>query len=222
MADTMDTTVGRFVAPSVEDRTDVAFPPLGKRLMLWIDGVGGFLVCLDQQVTIGQAVADRQADVPIVADLSRRHVTLQRHAEGYLLVPHAATRVDGRVVESARVLEDGDLLQLGSSVEFRFRQPSPLSQSARLELLSPHRPDPAADGVLLMAHTCVLGPSAQSHVVCRGWSQQLVLLQTERKIGCQVPGPVEVDGRRTSGRIDLTDRSRVCGEDFCFSLEPLE
>jgi hypothetical protein len=44
------------------------------RFMLWIDAVGGYLVCLGDEVTIGQAVPNNRVDVPIQADISRKHV----------------------------------------------------------------------------------------------------------------------------------------------------
>ena len=57
----------------------------------------------------------------------------------------------------------------------RYRLPHPLSTTARLELASRHRTQPWADGVLLMGNSCVLGPNLRNHVVCRDWSEDVVL-----------------------------------------------
>src|SRR5437588_2113599 len=52
---------------------------------LWIDGVGGYLLCLSHRVTLGQALVDRQVDIALIADVSRHHATIQRDPEGYFL-----------------------------------------------------------------------------------------------------------------------------------------
>src|SRR5262249_20632127 len=36
-----------------------------QRLLLWVDGVGGFLICLNARITLGQATPDAFVDVPI-------------------------------------------------------------------------------------------------------------------------------------------------------------
>src|SRR5438093_1143339 len=43
------------------------------RFMLWIDAVGGYLVCLGDEIVIGQAAPGTKVDVPIQADISRKH-----------------------------------------------------------------------------------------------------------------------------------------------------
>ena len=49
-----------------------------QRFLLWIDGVGGYLVCLDHRITFGQANPEAPVDVPLFADVSRLHATLTR------------------------------------------------------------------------------------------------------------------------------------------------
>src|SRR5947199_188754 len=49
--------------------------PLPPRFFLWIDGVGGYLVCLGARLTFGQALPEARVDVPLVADVSRLHAT---------------------------------------------------------------------------------------------------------------------------------------------------
>ena len=52
------------------------------------------------------------------------------------------------------------MIRLGSTVELEFRQPSPVSATARLAIVSRHRLPLAVDGVLLMAETCIVGAVA--------------------------------------------------------------
>jgi hypothetical protein len=186
---------------------------------MWVDGVGGYLVCMADEVMLGQAVASSGADVPIVGDLSRHHATIVRQGEGYVIRPDATTRVEGRELTSPRGLRDGDEIELGPSFRLRFRQPHPLSATARLEFLSHHRTQPATDGVLLMANSCILGPSSQNHVVCRGWHQDVVLVRNGQQLRCHAKETLEIDGREVNGRAEITRESRIVGSDFCLSLE---
>ena len=48
------------------------------RFLLWVDAVGGYLVCLDDRIILGRAGPDSPADVPLMGDLSRNHATLIR------------------------------------------------------------------------------------------------------------------------------------------------
>ena len=99
-----------------------------------------------------------------MGDLSRNHATLTRNGEGYLLQAHHASFVNGKPVGDQVVLHDGDVIRLGSTVELEFRQPSPVSATARLSILSRHRLPLAVDGVLLMAETCIVGEALQAHI----------------------------------------------------------
>src|SRR5262249_46829500 len=72
-----------------------------QRFLLWVDGVGGYLVCLGNRVTIGQATPDAYVDVPLYADVSRLHAVLTRDAEGYLLEATRPLQVNSQPVERA-------------------------------------------------------------------------------------------------------------------------
>ncbi len=189
------------------------------RFYLWVDGVGGYLVCLSPQVTLGQAIPGVAIDVPILGDVSRRHLTLHRDADRYVLDPLQEVSVNDRPCLNKTVLNDNDELDLGSGVRVRFRQPHPLSASARLEFLSRHRLQSAADGVLLMAESCVLGPSWKNHVVCRDWRHDLVLYRRDGGMYCRSGGDIEVDGQPCRGQSAVRCGSRIDGEDFSLSLE---
>lgn len=193
--------------------------PPGPRYVLWIDAVGGYLVCRGDQITIGQAIPGNRVDVPIQADLRGRHAVIRREDEQYLIEPVGPVRVEGRAIESAALLSDGDEVQLGESVRLRFRRPHPLSASARLELISSHRCPSAPEGVLLMAESCVLGPREGNHVVCRDWSDDVILFWQADQLHCRAGAPFEIDGKLCDGRGPLRPGAHVTGEDFSLSLE---
>ncbi len=191
------------------------------RFLLWVDTIGGFLVCLDNEVQIGRAGPDGTAQVPVLGDLARNHATIIRGGEGYILRAKEPTFVNGNAIETA-ALRDRDIIRLGSSVEFEFRQPSPISGTARLAVVSRHRLPLAVDGVILMAETCILSRSHQAHIHAPNLKDPVVLFNQGGSLWCKCTGGFEVDGRNCIARAPLDQRSSVLGDGFSFSLEPLE
>lgn len=189
------------------------------RFLLWIDAVGGYLVCLANQVVLGQAAPGARVDVGLRGDLSRRHAIIHRQGENYTLQPLQPVTINGELRREVTLLGDGVEVQLGS-VRFTFRQPHALSASARLDFPSGQRLASGADAVLLMAESCVLGPQPRNHIVCPQWSGDLVLFRHDQTLCCRAQDSIEVDGREVTDRGQLTDRSRIQGADFSLSLEP--
>jgi hypothetical protein len=191
------------------------------RFLLWADAIGGYLVCLDSEVVLGRAGPDSHADVPLLGDLSRRHATLVRQGDGYIVRAHHATFINGRSIAGQSPLRDNDVVRLGNSVELLFRQPSPVSATARLEILSRHRMPLAVEGAILMAETCILGPGPQSHVLAPRLKAPIILFRQGGRLWCRAGGAFDVDGQPRQGRSALEMTARVHGDGFSFSLEPL-
>jgi len=191
------------------------------RFLLWVDAVGGYLVCLDDRIVLGRAGPDSPADVPLMGDLARNHATLVRSGESYMLQAHHPSFVNGKPVIDQTVLRDGDVIRLGSTVELEFRQPSPVSATARLVIVSRHRLHLAVDGVLLMAETCIVGGTGQAHIPAPVLKDPVVLYRQGNALWCRAPGSFDVDGRTCAARAPLTLQSSVLGDGFSFSLEPL-
>jgi hypothetical protein len=216
----------RFLIPffTAKHRTATGSNPMTPttaqgRFRLWIDAVGGFLVCLGDEVALGQAAAEGSPDVPMLADLSRRHAIVRRDAEGYVIEPVRPVKIDGRTIDRPTTLADGRVIELGNGVRLRFRRPHPLSATARLDFVSPHRTSPSVDGVLLMADSCIVGPGPQSHVVARELGGEVVLFRQGDGLACRSKGTFQVDGKECVDRGGLTTHSRVVGGDFSFTLE---
>ncbi len=217
-----ETFRGGHPGPVVPARAlaDAGAPGPRGRFLLWVDTVGGYLVCLDDEVILGRAGTDAVADVPLLGDLSRQHATVARDGDGYVVRAIKPTFVNGRSVTSA-ALKHGDVIRLGSTVELEFRQPSPVSSTARLDVVSRHRLPLAVDGVLLMAETCIVGSSRQAHIPAPGLDNPVVIYRQGAGLCCRATGGFEVDGRACAARAPLTLQSSVLGEGFSFSLEPL-
>ena len=196
----------------------------GKRLVTWIDGIGGYLICLGDEVALGQPSGGSGADIPILADLSRRHATIRREGEAYVLSPIHRVSIDGVELQGPQVLKDDVLIELGETVRLRFRKPHALSGTAVLTLESHHKTDPAVDGIVLMSESCVLGSQAQSHIPCRGWTDDLVLFRRDDGLQFRTAATVEVNGEPASGTPAggggiISDRTCINGDTFSLSFE---
>jgi hypothetical protein len=157
--------------------------------------------------------------VPIIGDLARHHASIWRDGECYLIAPVGKVSLDGRVIDRTTLLNNGTSIELGHSVQVRFRKPSPLSGSACLDLISRHRTQPTTSGIVLMADTLVLGPELGSHIVCRNWQQRVMLHSLGGSLYCVTEGPFTVDGVVCTGRGLLKPGANVVGNDFTFTLE---
>lgn len=209
-------TVARDPAPPSPSPNE----ELPRRLLLWIDGVGGYLICFSSRVSIGQATPDAVVDVPIMADISRLHGYLTRDAEGYLLEAARPITVNQKPAER-RLLKDGDRLGLGGGCELIFRQPVPLSATARLQTTARHRLPLALDGVLLMAENCLLAQAGEAHIVIPELRRNVVLHRQGNGITLHAAGSFTVDGQPARHRAALTASSTAAAEDFRLTLEPV-
>ena len=165
------------------------------RYLLWIDGVGAYLLCVGERITIGgPADPDRQSDLTLLANLSRTHATISRAGEGYVFEPHGSASLGNRTISEPTPLADGYTIRLGSNVELKFRLPSVLSNAAALEFVSDHRPVYSVDGVVMMEETCLIGPGRDQHIICPLWSESIVLFRRDEAFYCKSRTPLAIDG----------------------------
>jgi hypothetical protein len=106
------------LANRLREMTAMDFPIAhrAERFMLWVDAVGGFWVCLADEVTLGQPIRTEKVDIPILADISSRHARIRRDGEGYLIEAIREVRLDGRPVERMAALAHGSKIGLGERV----------------------------------------------------------------------------------------------------------
>lgn len=192
------------------------------RFMMWIDGVGGYLICLAPIVTLGQAIPGSHVDIPLQADISRRHAILRRTGEGYVIDPLHEVKINDKPITEATYLLDGDEIALGAKLKLRFVKKYALSATARLDFVSRHRTSPSADGILLMGESLLLGPHAQSHVVCRDWTGNIVFFRRPEGLGCRSTIPISINGRPVEGKSALPFGEHLSGDGFSVTLEKLD
>jgi tetratricopeptide (TPR) repeat protein len=196
---------------------DMVCDGLPGRFLLWIDGVGGYLVCLNNRLSFGHAGPDAHVDVPLVADVSRLHASLSRDAEGYVLEAVKPIQVNGQTLTRA-LLRPGDRVTLGTSCQFQFHQPAPVSATARLDLVSGHRLSLTVDGILLMADTLVLGSGPQVHISVPDLKKNVVLFRHKDGVGMRHEGNLFVNGQKSPQRGVLGPNATVVGDAISFTI----
>jgi hypothetical protein len=194
--------------------------------ILWVDGVGGYLLVDRPQCWLGRALPPGESDssgdvgVRIFGDISRRAAQLRRIEQDWLLIPNQPCWLADRPLERPQLIGSGDRLRIGQQVQLEVSQPHPLSSTLRLELLSRHSWQPAVDGVLLIGNSCVLGPAASAHIRCPELAGELVLFLR----GGEWWGKSALACRRPSVRpgetFPIPIGERLLGDDWSLTLQP--
>ena len=190
------------------------------RFLIWIDAVGGYLVCLNDHLTIGQARPGSPVDIPLVADISSKHARLKRQGDegDYVIEPIAQVFVQNKEIQTPTLLHHGDIITLGSA-QLQFTKPHPLSASARFDLLGSSRTNPYADAILLMNDTLIVGNNMANHVVYHGEDHQLVLYRQNEKLLCRSDQLMNLDGVMEQSDGELFYGSQMKSDRISFSLE---
>ena len=200
-------------------QSDEARKPSMRCFMLWIDGVGGYLVCREPEVLIGRAVPASQVDIPLQAEVERRHLKIRRLDNSYLVEPLGTTYLNDRRLTQPSILGHRQYLTLQGGVSIQFHQPNPIGNSARLEIASRHRTEPWADAIVLLGDALVLGPDRNQVLCCSRWSQDRMIFRRDEKIYFRSPGVFDVNGKMQTGDIELTDKIHLSGDDFSITCE---
>ncbi len=223
----------RIVVPRPGSSGEFAVPPgapLPAQFLLWVDGVGGYLVCLGDRVTLGQATADAPPDVPLFAPIAGLHAEIVRDAQGgYLIESARETTVNGGPATRC-ALRPGDRITLGASCQLVFHRPAATSNTARLELASGHRLPWAVNEVLLMDQTLILGTGEQVHVrlpddrdpdAPDAPPYRVLLHRTQGGLAVKCPGKFRVESRPETDRAPLPLPASVQTDRVTFTLEPI-
>jgi len=220
------------------------------RIVAWVDGVGAFLLCFDDSISIGGLAG--KADVRIAADLDSEHARVKRSGEGYVVESSAPALVasetrraggvsppsissigstrsalcgSGRVVDGQTDLNNGDELLLyresGSGVRLRFRRPNVLTSTAVITFASEHRTEPRFDGIVLFAEACVFGPNTDAHLLCRHWEQSVLLFRRDGDLWAKSAAPLSLGDKATEGPVQLHPGDYVTAPGISFRLEAL-
>ena len=190
-----------------------------ENFLIWVDGVGGYLVCSAEENRIGQAIPETDVSIPVRGDIDRAHVSIRSIDNSHLLTPLGAVVVDGQLVSKSLLLTSELVFRMGDLVEMRYRRPHPYSSTAVLDFESRHRTFPWSDAVLLAGDSIVLGPEKRNHIVCSRWTEEIVLYRRSGQWFCKSKSPLVVDGIKQINSRPLSGSSRIESAEVSFSLE---
>lgn len=197
------------------------YPASGNKFLLWVDGVGGYFVCGNRINSLGQAIDGAKVDIGIQGNLRSHHANFERVEGGHLLEPIGNVSIDGVELDSKVVLKNGQKLSFEGGVELAYCQTHALSKTALLNFVSRHRSVPWADAVILPVTSIILGPNRLNHVYCPTWSESLVLFERAGQWFCRAKQELEVDGKLVMTETAIGMDSRIAGDDFSLTLEPV-
>lgn len=216
------------VAPNANQPT--AEPP--KKFVLWVDGAGGALVLLGDEVTLGGLRQDLgHADVCLMSNLTRKHLTITRAQGRYQLEAHQPITFKNQPFPTDPneriVLEDKVEWKMGEGVEIRFRLPTVLSLTAVLDFQSSHRPlvgqpPSMVDQVILMDQNCLIGPGNGQHVRLKNCEEGIILYQSKNQLWCKSKTAFAKNAEPLGTTASLQTGDIITGRDFRFRLEAVE
>lgn len=221
---------------------------MAKRWMVWIDGAGGFLLLPGDDWTMGGCGESDDVAIRIQGPLARREAAIRRRGADYYLQPLGTLFLAGRREERPTILRHGDRISIGNPgtpqrlpqgslvrptegtmeanpmglVTLEFTQPHPLSESARLQLLSRHRTLPHSEGIVLVADTCIIGATPRSHIRTPLAEAEVVLISRGGCWECRCASGTEIAGEERGGRVEIPMGVAVRTAGLSFSMEEIQ
>lgn len=167
------------------------------RSLLWIDGVGGFVVLAGATVAIGAGTGwnAQSPDLPLFGAISSRQAVLVRDREGYTLQPLKPMQRNGLPLLAPAMLASGDWIEFGGGAAARFTIPHPWSQTARLDFSVGRRLPRGVLSVILWADALVLGPQPPCHVEARDAEAEILVARRPNGFFYRSAVPLAVGGR---------------------------
>ncbi|MBN1345040.1 MAG: hypothetical protein JXQ73_20265 [Phycisphaerae bacterium] len=202
--------------PASPDKPDGCVP---MRFMLQIDGVGGFLVLLDRQITVGPAASSRSPDLPLMADRNLPPIRIERLEDDYFVSATDGVLVNGRAARRS-LLSDGDKIGLSQRCRLRFGLPHPASSSAVLDVSGSRLPTGDVRRVILLDRNLVIGPAGTSHIRTDRVIEPIVLSVRDGRLLCGSSEPMTVDDRVVDRSTGIPMNSHVCVGPLSFVMVP--
>jgi hypothetical protein len=163
------------------------------RFLLWVDGIGSYLVLPASCVTIGRAGSSARPDIGVNAAIEGCHARVVRVEHDYFLAPNGPVTVNGAGGER-HLLADGDKIVLAGRTPFTFRLPTALSSTAVLEFGTGLDVARDVTNVVLLDGHIIFGPRGGAHVPVSGQTGRIVLSFEGGEFRCRSPVPLVIGG----------------------------
>ncbi|MCC6671534.1 MAG: hypothetical protein IT458_10765 [Planctomycetes bacterium] len=197
--------------------------------LLRVDEGGEYLVLRGDSITFGN-LREALSDVPILANLAGRHARIVRSLSFHggmqdkVVAERGEVRVGG-VACTERVLQSGDRIRLGQTLELTYSMPSQRSLTAAIRIHGGFQVG-GTDKLLLFKDRgrdgrILIGPAQDAHVRVPGSSTDVELYATkDGQVRVRHEGAGEMDGRPFQGEHPVTPGAWVrCGK-VAFVLLP--
>jgi len=191
-----------------------------RQFVLWVDGVGSFLLVQGERTTIGRQASSAAPDIALPADIDGVHAEILRVDHDYFLVPRARTKVGGQTV-TRRLLSNGDEIDLAGRFRLTFRLPSAMSSTALLELPRDQRLENDVRRIILEDGHVIFGATTACHVETPHAPERVILSTENGEFRCRHDGGVVVDGYSGGANAPVPPGSHVEAGDLTFTITPL-
>ncbi|MEM7235254.1 MAG: hypothetical protein AAF517_23950, partial [Planctomycetota bacterium] len=196
-----------------------------RRFLLWVDGIGTFLVLRSERVGIGRAGSSAQPDIELPADLEGVHAQILRVDHDYFLVAHGPVTVRGSAV-NRHLLGDRDEFVLSKRSRLRFHLPSGLSTTAMIDLGSQRLEGDVRRVILLDGHLIFGSGDTQEKVACHlnvpKLKDRIILSFENDQFYCRTQADVTVGGKSHSADDAIPFDEQVQAGELAFTLTILE
>ena len=179
-------------------------PPLtNSRLLLWIDGVGSFLVLTSERNSIGRAGSSALPSIALPADLSGHHAEILRVEDDYFMVSaQGEVMINGNEKISRKLLANGDKLDLGQNCRIMFHLPTALSSTAVLSLHKGLRIEKDVRKIILLDRDLILGSHGNCHVQAPVNGHPVVISLRKGGLYCRTQQEISIDGHIADNSAD--------------------
>lgn len=216
-ADDSDLMFHPDAEPPIHAPKDAAPARPGRQTVLWVDGVGSYLLMPSEQITVGRAGASAHPDIAIPSDLEGIHARILRVDHDYFLIPQGPCTVNGQD-KPRHLLTDGDRIVLGSRGHMTFRLPTALSTTAILELNANLRLSGDVRHVVLLDSHLIFGPPGNGHIPLQNLSDRIVLSGHDNGFRCRSPQPITVDGKSAGQDTLVPENAQIVAGPLTFTL----
>ncbi|MEZ6095437.1 MAG: FHA domain-containing protein [Pirellulaceae bacterium] len=189
-------------------------------VMMWIDGVGSYLICFAAENWIGKHVAEPRCQIPLQGDLFRYHARLAFDSQGLQILPEGDVWINARRLNVKQAnLKDGDRVSLGAgNTRFLVELPE-YGGAARLSLEHGNRTWFGCDQILLVRDVLTIGNSRLCDIRIPGVSEQFEIRKGKNSVCIESPNEFAIDGRLTRGPVPLSTESRLTSRDLAIQFE---
>ena len=206
----------RTNAPSVPNAA--RHTPTTDRSLLWIDGLGTFLILPTERVSIGRVGSTARPDLALTADLAGYHAEISRSGEDYFVTAvQGDVRVGSKKVQK-KLLTHDDAVELGSRCRIRFGQPTGMSSTALLDLRKGMRIEGDVKTVVLLDDTLIIGPGSNCHIRAPMLESRFLIQRAKDGLRCRAEKGIVVDGEDGGLDVEIQPGKRLQVENLTFTV----